>query len=138
MAKGFSLEMCPWVYRAQFHEDGSWSGEYVEQPHRTPAEEERLGADERAKLLLQRNKGAFQRLQGIILDDAASGAGRQVKKRRVDNPLQVGGKPGLMVKNINVPDILKYARAGAVQADMRLVVRLAKIYFRIHIAKRRR
>ncbi|MCX7031895.1 MAG: aminotransferase class IV [Spirochaetes bacterium] len=55
MAKGFSLEMCPWVYRAQYHEDGSWSEEYVEQPHRTPAEEERLSAVERAKLLLARN-----------------------------------------------------------------------------------
>ncbi len=55
MAKGFSLEMCPWVYRAQYHEDGSWTGEYVEQPHRTPVEEERLPAEERAKLLLARN-----------------------------------------------------------------------------------
>jgi branched-chain amino acid aminotransferase len=55
MAKGFSLEMCPWVYRAQHHDDGSWSEEYVEKPHRTPAEEERLPAAERAKLLLARN-----------------------------------------------------------------------------------
>jgi branched-chain amino acid aminotransferase len=55
MAKGFSLEMCPWVYRAQYREDGSWSEEYVEKQHRTPAEEERLSAPERAKLLLARN-----------------------------------------------------------------------------------
>jgi branched-chain amino acid aminotransferase len=55
MAKGFSLEMCPWVYRARYHEDGSWSEEYVEQPHRTPAGEEGLSAPERAKLLLARN-----------------------------------------------------------------------------------
>jgi branched-chain amino acid aminotransferase len=55
MAKGFSLEMCPWVYRAQYRDDGTWSEEYVEQPHRTPVEEERLPAAERAKLLLARN-----------------------------------------------------------------------------------
>jgi branched-chain amino acid aminotransferase len=55
MAKGFSLEMCPWVYRAQYREDGSWSEEYVEQPHRTPAEELRLSDAERARLMLSRN-----------------------------------------------------------------------------------
>jgi branched-chain amino acid aminotransferase len=55
MAKGFSLEMCPWVYRAQYREDGSWSEEYIEQPHRTPGEEGRLSDAERAKLLLARN-----------------------------------------------------------------------------------
>ena len=55
MAKGFSLEMCPWVYRAQYHEGGSWSEEYVEKPHRTPAEEKRLSDTERTKLLLARN-----------------------------------------------------------------------------------
>jgi branched-chain amino acid aminotransferase len=55
MAKSFSLEMCPWVYRAQYHEDGSWSEEFLEQPHRTPAEEQRLPAEEREKLLLARN-----------------------------------------------------------------------------------
>lgn len=58
MAKGFSLEMCPWVYRAQYREDGSWSEEYVEKPHRTPAEEKRLADVERAKLLLSRNNFA--------------------------------------------------------------------------------
>jgi branched-chain amino acid aminotransferase len=58
MAKGFSLEMCPWIYRAQYHDGGSWSEEYVEQPHRTPAEELRLSDSERAKLLLARNNFA--------------------------------------------------------------------------------
>ena len=55
MAKGFSLEIDPWVYRAKFGEDGRWTEEYIEQPHRTTAEEKVLGADERAALLLRRN-----------------------------------------------------------------------------------
>jgi branched-chain amino acid aminotransferase len=55
MAKGFSLEIGPWVYRARFGEDGGWSEEYIEQPHRTPKEEERMDPAERAKLLLRRN-----------------------------------------------------------------------------------
>ena len=55
MAKGFSLEIDPWVYRAKFGEDGRWTEEYIEQPHRTTAEEKALGADERAALLLRRN-----------------------------------------------------------------------------------
>lgn len=58
MAKGFSLEMCPWVYRAQYRDDGSWREEYVEKPHRTPAEEERLPPAERASLLQSRNNFA--------------------------------------------------------------------------------
>jgi branched-chain amino acid aminotransferase len=55
MAKGFSLEMCPWVYRARYAEGGSWSEEYLEQPHRTQREEEQMGAEERDRLLLSRN-----------------------------------------------------------------------------------
>ncbi len=55
MAKGFSLEMCPWVYRAQCHEDGTWSEEYLEQPHASAREEERMSPEERDKLLLKRN-----------------------------------------------------------------------------------
>jgi branched-chain amino acid aminotransferase len=58
MAKGFSLEVDPWIYRAKFQDDGSWSEEYVEKPHRAPAEEEALPAAERASLLLARNNFA--------------------------------------------------------------------------------
>ncbi len=36
MAKGFSLEIDPWVYRAKFQEDGGWTEEYVEKPHLSP------------------------------------------------------------------------------------------------------
>ena len=58
MAKGFSLEIDPWSYRAKCQEDGSWVEEYVEKPHLTPAGEDALPADQRAALLLQRNNYA--------------------------------------------------------------------------------
>jgi branched-chain amino acid aminotransferase len=55
MAKGFSLEIDPWAYRAKCRENGTWSEEYIEKPHLSPREEEALPADERADLLLKRN-----------------------------------------------------------------------------------
>ena len=58
MAKGFSLEIYPWVYRAQYGVDGRWSEEYIEQPHLSPAAEEAMPAAEKAKLLLRRNNFA--------------------------------------------------------------------------------
>ena len=58
MAKGFSLEIDPWVYRAKFQDDGTWTEEYIEKPHLTPREEEALPAEERAELLLRRNNFA--------------------------------------------------------------------------------
>ena len=58
MAKGFTLETDPWVYRAKLSEDGTWGEEYVEQPHLTPRQEEALPDAERAKLLLRRNNFA--------------------------------------------------------------------------------
>jgi len=58
MAKGFSLEVDPWVYRAKFQDDGTWAEEYIEKPHLTPREEEALPAAERADLYLKRNNFA--------------------------------------------------------------------------------
>jgi branched-chain amino acid aminotransferase len=58
MAKGFSLEIDPWAFRAKHQEDGSWAEEYVEKPHLTPREEDALPAAERAALLLARNNYA--------------------------------------------------------------------------------
>src|SRR5512135_243054 len=55
MAKGFSLEIDPWVYRAKFQEGGTWTEEYIEKPHLTPREEEALPVEKRAELLLSRN-----------------------------------------------------------------------------------
>jgi branched-chain amino acid aminotransferase len=58
MAKGFSLEIDPWSYRAKCQEDGSWTEEYVEKPHLSPGEEDALPADKKADLLLKRNNYA--------------------------------------------------------------------------------
>jgi branched-chain amino acid aminotransferase len=58
MAKAFSLEIYPWVYRARFEEEGRWSEEYAEQPHRSAGEEAAMGQAERDALLLRRNNFA--------------------------------------------------------------------------------
>jgi branched-chain amino acid aminotransferase len=58
MAKGFNLEIDPWVYRARFEDGGTWTEEYLEKPHLTPREETALPAAERAELLLRRNNFA--------------------------------------------------------------------------------
>jgi branched-chain amino acid aminotransferase len=51
---GFSLALYPIAYRARF--DGSaWREEYIEQPHKTPAEEAALGDKERDELNERRN-----------------------------------------------------------------------------------
>ncbi len=55
MAKGFSLQVNPWIYLARYVEEGRWEERYIEQPHKTPAEEARLSDDERAELLVRRN-----------------------------------------------------------------------------------
>ncbi len=55
MAKSFSLNTDPWMYRAKFSDDGAWTEEYIEKPHRTPREEAAMPEAERASLLLQRN-----------------------------------------------------------------------------------
>ena len=56
MAKGFSLETYPWVYIAKYHgEEGKWTGEYLENPHRTPAEEAAMSPAEHAELMIRRN-----------------------------------------------------------------------------------
>ncbi len=52
---GFSLALYPFAYRARF--DGtSWSEEYIEQPHRSPAEEAALPAAERDEINERRNQ----------------------------------------------------------------------------------
>jgi len=58
MAKGFSLEIDPWVYRAKFTEDSRWTEEFVEKPHLTPEAEAALPASEMADLHLKRNNFA--------------------------------------------------------------------------------
>ena len=55
MAKGFSLETYPWVYIAKYDENGEWTEEYIENPHKTPEEEAALPQEEAARLLEARN-----------------------------------------------------------------------------------
>ncbi len=55
MAKGFSLEMYPWVYLAKFESGQRWSERYIEKEHLTPDEEERLPPERQAALYAQRN-----------------------------------------------------------------------------------
>jgi branched-chain amino acid aminotransferase len=55
MAKGFTLETYPWVYIAKFNEDGKWVEDYIENPHKTPAEEAAMSPDELAEILAKRN-----------------------------------------------------------------------------------
>lgn len=55
MAKGFTLETYPWVYIAKYNEDGEWVEEYIENPHKTPAEEAAMNPEEYAELLAKRN-----------------------------------------------------------------------------------
>jgi branched-chain amino acid aminotransferase len=55
MGKGFTLSILPWVYKAKYIESGSWQQEFVEKPHKAPAEEESLPADELKKMLKERN-----------------------------------------------------------------------------------
>lgn len=55
MAKGFTLEMNPWVYLAKYTEDKVWSEELREQPHKAKTEEDALPEDERSELIAKRN-----------------------------------------------------------------------------------
>jgi branched-chain amino acid aminotransferase len=55
MAKGFSLQVNPWVYLARYVDENRWEERYIEQPHRSFAEEAALGDDERDELLVRRN-----------------------------------------------------------------------------------
>ncbi|MDR2481209.1 MAG: aminotransferase class IV [Spirochaetaceae bacterium] len=50
----FSLQTYPVVYRSAFT-DGLWTGEYIEKPHKTPAEEAAMDQNARRTLNEQRN-----------------------------------------------------------------------------------
>jgi branched-chain amino acid aminotransferase len=50
----FLLNSYPIVYRSQY-KDGVWKGEYIEKPHKTPAEEAAMAKDERDALSVSRN-----------------------------------------------------------------------------------
>jgi len=51
----FSLSIYPWVFKAQFGGNGTWTEVYDEKPHKTPAEEAVLSPAEQQLLLAKRN-----------------------------------------------------------------------------------
>lgn len=55
MASEFALAMHPWTYKAQSRPDGSWTEEFVEKSHRSPAEEAAMSPADRAALVGSRN-----------------------------------------------------------------------------------
>jgi len=55
MAKGFTLEVNPWVYKSRYTEDQGWVEEFVEKPHLTPDQESHMPSEERTALLRKRN-----------------------------------------------------------------------------------
>jgi branched-chain amino acid aminotransferase len=55
MAKGFTLEIYPWVYLAQYGPNDSWEEQYIEKEHLSPQEEAALPEAEHKKLLRKRN-----------------------------------------------------------------------------------
>ena len=55
MASSFTLAMYPWVYKARYGEDGSWSEELNEKPHRSPREEAAMPESDHQELLAARN-----------------------------------------------------------------------------------
>jgi branched-chain amino acid aminotransferase len=55
MAKGFSLEIYPWVYTARHGADDTWQELFTEKEHLSPAEEAVLPEAEKAELLRRRN-----------------------------------------------------------------------------------
>jgi len=55
MAKGFTLEIYPWVYMAQYGAEDSWEEQYIEKEHLSPQEEAALPEDKQQELLLKRN-----------------------------------------------------------------------------------
>ncbi|OHD21948.1 MAG: branched-chain-amino-acid transaminase [Spirochaetes bacterium GWB1_66_5] len=55
MAKGFTLEINPWVYLGKCAGDGTWTETYLEKEHLTPAAEAKLPEAEHAALLAKRN-----------------------------------------------------------------------------------
>lgn len=52
---GFALSVYPWVYTAKYTETERWNEELIEQPHKSPQEEEGLSKAEQEALLARRN-----------------------------------------------------------------------------------
>ncbi len=55
MAKGFTLEIYPWVYLAQYGPKDTWEEQYIEKEHLSPQEEAALPEDQQRELQRKRN-----------------------------------------------------------------------------------
>jgi branched-chain amino acid aminotransferase len=59
MAKGFTLEVNPWVYISRYSDPSEgkekWTEQYIVKPHLSPGEEEKLDPDRREEILKKRN-----------------------------------------------------------------------------------
>lgn len=55
MGSAFTLSVNPWVYTAQYNDDGSWTEEFIEKPHKTPQKEASLPPAEHEALVGLRN-----------------------------------------------------------------------------------
>ena len=55
MAKGFTLELDPYVYIAKYTENKTWDETYIEKPHLTPAEEKKLSEEQLQEYMQKRN-----------------------------------------------------------------------------------
>ncbi|NBC28856.1 MAG: branched chain amino acid aminotransferase [Spirochaetes bacterium] len=55
MAASFTLAINPWVYQAQYQDDGSWNETFVEKDHRSPEEEAAMPEAEHTALVQKRN-----------------------------------------------------------------------------------
>ncbi|MBN2737785.1 MAG: aminotransferase class IV [Spirochaetales bacterium] len=55
MAKGFTLEINPFCYLAQYQDNNSWSEKLIEKPHLSKEEEDKLSDEERRVYMLKRN-----------------------------------------------------------------------------------
>ncbi len=55
MASGFTLSIYPWVYTAHHEEDGKWTEEFTEKPHKSAQEEAGMATAARNELLARRN-----------------------------------------------------------------------------------
>jgi branched-chain amino acid aminotransferase len=55
MAKGFTLEINPFVYIAKYSDDGKWNEQYIEKPHLEREEENKLPDEKKEEYMVKRN-----------------------------------------------------------------------------------
>ncbi len=55
MANGFTLSVYPWTYLARYRVNEGWTEQFIEKPHKSPAEEAAMDPAELSELLSRRN-----------------------------------------------------------------------------------